>query len=146
LVPAGVFYVNLRGRYYSESNRRLALADPENARKMAYRHAGRFDQRALVKLDARPNATVGDQFNYRRNQDGTIRSGNPEAMTTKQFIAMLDSVAANLKRMGRDIYAGVASVAPYRKGTTTACDHCGYRSICRIDPWTHSFRLLRMDS
>jgi ATP-dependent helicase/DNAse subunit B len=44
--------------------------------------------------------------------------------------------------MGIEIFAGAAAVSPYRKGATTACDQCGYRSICRIDPWTHRFRLL----
>jgi len=34
-------------------------------------------------------------------------------------------------------------VAPFRKGSVTACDHCQYQGICRIDPWTHPFRVLR---
>lgn len=25
----------------------------------------------------------------------------------------------------------------------TACDPCDYHSVCRIDPWTHSYRVLR---
>ena len=39
--------------------------------------------------------------------------------------------------------SGRAEVAPYRKGAAIACDQCSYRSICRIDPWTHQFRVLR---
>jgi ATP-dependent helicase/DNAse subunit B len=45
--------------------------------------------------------------------------------------------------MGREIFAGAARVDPYRKGQTIACDHCKYQSICRIDPWTHVYRVLR---
>ena len=41
------------------------------------------------------------------------------------------------------IYSGAAQVAPYRKGAVTACDQCDYRSICRLDPWTHRYRVLR---
>src|SRR5581483_3339412 len=43
LTPAGVFYVNLRGKYDRGQNRDEALAGVEAARKLAYRHTGRFD-------------------------------------------------------------------------------------------------------
>ena len=66
-----------------------------------------------------------------------------EALPTAEFMAMLDHVEAVLKQMGRDIYAGVAKVDPYQKGNLTACDHCDYRAICRIDPWTHTWRVLK---
>jgi ATP-dependent helicase/DNAse subunit B len=34
-------------------------------------------------------------------------------------------------------------VDPFRKDKETACKFCDYRAICRIDPWTHSWRVLR---
>jgi ATP-dependent helicase/nuclease subunit B len=143
LRPAGVFYVNLRGRYASESNRQAALAEPELARKLAYRHTGRFDLNALPWLDSRPQAAEGDQFNYRRTKDGRLNRNCREALSADQFAALLASVEAHLKTMGTAIYAGVARVDPYRKGASTACQQCAYQAICRIDPWTHRFRLLR---
>jgi ATP-dependent helicase/DNAse subunit B len=48
--------------------------------------------------------------------------------------------------MGRRIFAGDVNVDPYRKGAETACDFCDYRGICRIDPWTHRFRVLTKNS
>jgi ATP-dependent helicase/DNAse subunit B len=45
--------------------------------------------------------------------------------------------------MGGRIFLGAAQVDPYRKGTATACDFCDYRAACRIDPWTHQWRVLR---
>ncbi len=66
-------------------------------------------------------------------------------MATAEFGALLDSVEANLKRMGEEIFSGRANVDPYRQGAATACDQCEYQSICRIDPWTHRFRVLRKD-
>ncbi len=142
LLPVGVFYVNLRGKYERGKNRLDALADPEQARKLAYRHTGRFDTRALPQLDGRPDARQGDQFNYRLTNDGHVNKVSREALPTADFEALLSSVEANLKKMGRDIFSGVAKVAPFRKGGATACDQCDYRPICRIDPWTHSFRVL----
>jgi ATP-dependent helicase/nuclease subunit B len=45
--------------------------------------------------------------------------------------------------MGRAIFSGEAKVDPYRKGTETPCGFCDYRAACRIDPWTHQWRVLR---
>jgi ATP-dependent helicase/nuclease subunit B len=111
-------------------------------RKMAYRHTGRFDQSALPKLDSRCEVVKGDQFNYSRNKDGSISKGSKEALNVNAFIEMLDNVEASLRKMGCGIYKGVAGLDPYRKGTTTACDQCDYASICRIDRWTHRYRVL----
>ncbi len=143
LIPAGVFYVNLCGKYERGHNRDETLAAADTARKLAYRHSGRFDAQTLAKLDQRKGVTEGDQFNYRLKKDGAISGNSREAMPPAEFLALLDGVEAALKLMGRAIYAGEAKVDPYRKGTLTACDQCDYRSICRIDPWTHNYRVLR---
>jgi ATP-dependent helicase/nuclease subunit B len=140
LVPAGVFYVNLRGRYDSESNRSDALAEVEDARRLAYQHRGRFDSNVLQKLDM---ATKADQFKYRLKKDGTPYKTSTDPMSTADFEALLDSVEENLKRMGREIFSGLAKVSPYRKSSFTACEQCDYQAICRIDLWTHRFRVLK---
>jgi ATP-dependent helicase/nuclease subunit B len=146
LIPAGVFYVNLRGKYNRQPNRANALAEIEDARKLAYQHSGRFDARALLKLDSREDAVKGDQFNYRKNKDGSLSKNSRDALTTEEFVALLDSVEVNLKTMGRAIFSGAVQVSPYRKGAMTACDQCDYQTICRIDPWTHPFRALKKDA
>jgi ATP-dependent helicase/nuclease subunit B len=143
LIPAGVFYVSLRGRYERERNRRDALADLDAALHLAYRHTGRFDKAALPLLDSRPGVQEGDQFNFRLTKDGQVYKNCHEALSTTEFAALLDSVESNLREMGRRIFSGAAEVDPYRKGSITACDYCDYRGICRIDPWTHKFRVLR---
>jgi ATP-dependent helicase/nuclease subunit B len=142
LLPAGVFYVNLRGRYEREPNRDDALAEVEVDRKYAYQHCGRFDRQWLRLLDARDDSREGDQFNYRLNQDGSIHKGCLEPLAPEDFSALLRSTEETLRRMGRAIFSGAAGVVPYRKGAVTACEHCGYQSICRIDPWTHRYRAL----
>jgi ATP-dependent helicase/nuclease subunit B len=142
LVPAGVFYVNLRGKYDSGATRVEALADTHAARRMAYRHTGRFSADALSKLDHRPDAATGDQFNYRRNQDGALHRGSVEALPRGEFEALLDRVETQLTEMGRAIFAGEAKVDPYRKGSETPCKFCDYHAVCRIDPWTHRYRML----
>jgi ATP-dependent helicase/nuclease subunit B len=85
----------------------------------------------------------GDQFNYNRNNDGSLRKGSTEALSRSEFEALLDRVEMQLRKMGRAIFSGEASVDPYRKGSETPCEFCDYRAACRIDPWTHRYRMLR---
>lgn len=140
IVPAGVFYVNLRGQFESGASRAEVLADPAGARRLAYRHNGRFDTAFLDQLD---RGRGRDQFNYQLNNDGSVRSNSVEALSCKEFMALLDQVETQLRTLGEKIYAGAAAVDPYRKGSATPCDYCDYRAACRIDGWTHEFRELR---
>jgi len=140
IVPAGVFYVNLRGQFESGASRDEVLADPDAARRLAYRHSGRFDAAFLDQLD-RPRAR--DQFNYQLNKDGSVRSNSAEALSCKEFTDLLDQVEGQLQTLGEKIYSGAAAVDPYRKGGATPCGYCDYRAVCRIDEWTHEFRELR---
>jgi ATP-dependent helicase/nuclease subunit B len=143
LVPVGMFYLSLRGKYDRQENRTEALKDPGEARKLAYQHTGRFDFAALRQLDARRDATAGDQFKYRLKLDGQPHKNRRDPMETVEFLALLDKADAHIKLMGARIFAGDVLPAPYRKGSTIACQQCDYSSICRIDPWTHQFRRLQ---
>ena len=140
IAPAGVFYVNLRGQYEAGHTRAEALANTDDARKRAYRHTGRFDAGVLPRLDRRQAA---DQFNYRLNKDGSLRSDSVEALPRPEFERLLDRVETQLRKMGQAIFSGAAAVDPYRKGSETPCEFCDYRPACRIDPWTHQYRVLR---
>lgn len=142
LIPAGVFYVNLRGCYSLARSRREVLNGYKAARARAYQHSGRFDLGALPHLDNRKGVTFGDQFNYRLRADGQIQGKCREPMPSAEFIKLLNGVERHLRRMGQEIYSGNARVDPYRKGNMQACDYCQYQSICRIDPWTQPFRVL----
>jgi ATP-dependent helicase/nuclease subunit B len=143
LVPAGVFYVNLRGEYKGGDSRAEILADAGAARRKAYRHTGRFDAGVLDKLD---RTGAADQFNYRRNNDGSLRKGSVEAMPRVEFEKLLDGVETQLREMGERIFSGAAQVDPYRQGKQTPCEFCDYSAVCRIDKWTHRYRMLRADS
>ena len=73
LVPAGVFYVNLRGQFESGRTRDEVLGEA-GAGKSPYRHNGRFDAGALDKLDSRH---ARDQFNYRLTDAGKFTPTPP---------------------------------------------------------------------
>jgi ATP-dependent helicase/nuclease subunit B len=143
IIPAGAFYVNLRGDFKSGGSRAEVLGDSE-AKKLAYRHNGRFDAGELRKFDRRANVIKGDQFNFRLNKGGDLPSNSTEAISCKEFTALLDQVEEQLRSLGEQIFSGAAAVDPYRKGTQTPCEYCDYRAACRIDPWTHQWRGLRV--
>jgi ATP-dependent helicase/nuclease subunit B len=139
MIPTGVFYVNLRGEYKGGGSREEILADADEARRKSYRHTGRFDAGVLDKLD---RTDAADQFNYRRNSDGSLRKGLIEAMPRAEFEKLLDGVEIQLRKMGERIFSGAAQVDPYRKGKQTPCEFCDYQAACRIDKWTHQYRVL----
>jgi ATP-dependent helicase/nuclease subunit B len=142
IIPVGVFYVNLRGQFDSGTREEI-LDGAEESRRTAYRHTGRFDASALEKLDGK---RARDQFNYRLTDAGKIYANSVEALPRAEFDALLDRVENQLHDFGRAIFSGVASVGPYRKGKQTPCEFCDYQAACRIDPWSHQFRVLRATS
>lgn len=139
LIPAGVFYVNLRGRFENGS-RDEVLANAGDSLRAAYRHTGRFDAGILKKLDGK---CACDQFNYRLTKEGKLYANSIEALPREAFEQLLDDVETQLRNFGNAIFSGRANVDPYRKGKQTPCGFCDYAAACRIDPWTHSFRVLR---
>ncbi len=140
LIPAGGFYVNLRGQFESGKTRNEVLADSDETQRKAYRHTGRFDAGVLDKLD---RLKMKDQFSYQLKKDGGLYANSTEALPRAEFEGLLDGVETRLQEMGGAIFSGSAAVNPYRKGTETPCEYCDYASACRIDKWTHQWRVLR---
>ena len=146
LIPAGVFYVSLRGQYARGTNRDEVFAD-QRARALAYRHSGRFDAGELAHFDNRlqppGEALSGDQFNYTLTaQKRELHKRSSDPLPREDFLRLLDTVETQLKQMGERIFAGEAKVDPYQHGTKKPCEFCDYRAVCRIDPWTHAYRAL----
>lgn len=144
LDPAALVYANLNGSPGRNGNRAAALAADGELRAQAYRHSGRLNFTALPVLDSNYlRGAKGTQFNYRVTKDGKPYATGAELKPESEFRALIANVEEALRAMGQDVYEGVAAVDPYRNGSRSACDHCDYRSVCRIDPWTHEFRALR---
>jgi ATP-dependent helicase/nuclease subunit B len=141
LVPAGVFYVPLRARPVSHASRREAL-EPADETDNGYQHVGRFNGQVLPQLDS-SGASKGGQFRYSKSRSGKFIENQSDALSAADFTRLLDEVEWFLRRHGQQIFAGNIRIDPYRKGVERACDFCVCRSVCRFDPWTDSFRVLR---
>ena len=142
LLPAGVFYVSLKSGSKPGLHRIEAREDPHDLRIESYQHRGRFDGDRLDQFD-RLSETNGTQFRFSKNQDGSFSKKGNEAMPAAQFRALLKHIEDFLRHYGQAIHAGDARVSPFRKGKETACDRCDYRPICRFDPCTELYRVLR---
>jgi ATP-dependent helicase/nuclease subunit B len=141
LLPAGAFYVSLRGPVVSAGGRDEAQARADATRKAGYRHTGRFRADVLSRFDSR-GAEAGDQFKYRKKKDGGFVERGNEAVPADAFTALLRRNEGFLRQHGQAILAGEVRVAPYRQGQETACDLCPCLSICRFDPWVQGYRSL----
>jgi ATP-dependent helicase/nuclease subunit B len=141
LIPAGAFYVNLRGSVASAAGRLEAQAGTEAHRTRGYQHAGRFRADALGRFDNR-QVEKGDQFKYRRKKGGGLVEIGSEALSPEAFAGLLNRTERFLRQHGLAIFAGDARVAPYRQGQDTACDLCPCLAICRFDPWVQGYRAL----
>lgn len=141
---AGVFYVTLRGTYSSAARRDEILATATDARRLAYKHRGRFSHDLLSVFD-KNNAPggSGDQFSYRLKKDGGLYANCADPIPTATLDQLLDAVEQQLMTMGNSIFAGDISVNPYRHGKKQPCEHCDFGPVCRIDHWTHEFRALK---
>ena len=147
LNPLGVFYINLRGQFSSAPARDEAIENLESDRRQAYQHVGRYSLEAQPKLDrkfARDGKPSG-QFPNQLKKDGSPRKDSTTVMEAEPFRDLLHQVEAKLTEMGRDIFAGQTAVDPFRHKTKSGCDYCDYRSVCRIDPWSHPFRILESE-
>ncbi len=142
IIPAGAFYVSLRGKFEGGDSRDEILGDTA-AQKLAYRHNGRFDASARLKLDSRTDIERGDQFNFSVKKSGELSATSKEHLGGDEFAALIDGVEEQLRGLGEKIFSGAAAVAPYRKGKETPCENCDYRAACRLDEWTQEFRVLK---
>jgi ATP-dependent helicase/nuclease subunit B len=142
LVPAGVFYIGLRSPPGSGATRDDARDQAGEAHGKGYQHQGRFDADHLELFDDR-GVEKGDQFNYRKTKSGAFYQNCSDPMSGADFRRLLAGVEEQMRTIGRAVYAGDVSVAPFQKGPETACERCAYRALCRFDPWLDPYRRLR---
>lgn len=138
LVPAGCFFVNLRGKFDSASNREEATLNPELAHRKAYQHKGLLDQAHLHLLDSEKGS--GQFVSW--TQKGEPRKSF-SAQSSKDFAAWLGRVESSLKNYATEILEGRIEVKPTKRNSKLTCEYCEYLGICRFDPWQHTPRTLQ---
>jgi len=140
IIPAGAFYVALKGGARSAATRDEERLERERIRRDACQHRGRFDSTHLHRFDV---SGEGGQFRFALNKDGSLSKRGNEALASHEFRSVVQQVKEFLRMHGQAIYSGTACIAPFRYGNQTACDFCQYKPVCRFDSWTQPFRVLR---
>ncbi|HSH94457.1 MAG TPA: PD-(D/E)XK nuclease family protein [Roseimicrobium sp.] len=146
LEPAGFFYVNLQGGGAAKpSSRSEIVGRTATEQRKTYQHLGRFDFSHLSLLDSRGEKS-GDQFKYTINKDGTLRARSTDPLPTNAFQDLLKQTEVTLRSLAQRIYSGETGVNPARTKKYLACEYCPHQPVCRIDPWTHPYRMLKNEA
>ena len=138
---AGCFLLPLRAGQERKKTRREALEGGENGGR--YMHEGLFDVERLDLLDANAPDEQSGQFKYRLKKGGEPYKNSFNALKSEEFAEILGRSEELIRDFGRRIFEGEIAIRPYKQGKTTPCERCDYQPVCRFDPWTQKYNLLR---
>jgi ATP-dependent helicase/DNAse subunit B len=96
----------------------------------------------LAWLENAPGQMQGEQFVWRRNQDGSLRRGGFQALGGAEFERLLQETDRLVREMAERIWRGEVGPDPYQHRDQVACDRCECQWICRLDRHRHRFRKL----
>jgi ATP-dependent helicase/nuclease subunit B len=136
---AGAFYANLNPAIRTAKSRAEAVGDETLGLGEDLKHAGVFDWGMIDSLDPKRAAQM---FTYGEGGPKAKPAAKYGALSSEDFRALLRETEDGLKKIGGEIYAGKVKIDPFRHGQKKACDQCQYAGVCRIDHWTHDFRVI----
>ncbi len=123
-VPAGVFYYR--------------LSDPVVDK-------GEEDTEAAVLKELKPDGLINLQDEVlehlegeslavpiKYNKNGSL-SKTSKAVPEEEFRLMMGHALKKIETAHQEILMGETVAAPYRRGTESGCDYCGYRHVCGFD-------------
>lgn len=133
VVPAGVFYYRIQDPFILKT---LEMED-DKVREQALLKELRLEglvnekQEALRHLD-RTESSESVVIPVKHNKDGSL-SKSSKAVGEEDFAVMTGYAVRKMNDIHEQILSGETAVNPYREGTRTACDYCGYRHICGFE-------------
>lgn len=143
ITPAGCFLLPFRSKQAAQKTRREALDEKQTAVRDGYMHEGLFDVRHLNLFDTGAPAKKSGQFKYNVRKSGVPHSRSFNALKSEAFAALLARSEELIRDSAKRIYSGDISILPYKHGTKTPCERCDYQAVCRFDPWTQPYNILR---
>ena len=131
LIPAGVFYVNLRPAN-ANPIARGSVIDEEDFLARRFQHQGRFNKELMDEFDSGSG----------RSGSGQVKRSGSDPVPATELEALRERVVVHVRDFGGRVLNGEVAPGPYRDGNKTACDYCEFSGICRFDPWENEFRAL----
>ena len=135
--PIGAFYLGLNPKRQKHSSSKKSTNKDKS-----FQFSGIFNNDSLRSLDCREGEQRGDQIKYAINKDGSFSKRGHEGVSAQALETFLETVTSKLQDFGQLIYQGTIHANPYREGSTTACDYCDFKPLCRFHPTRHAFRPL----
>ena len=127
-VPAGVFYYRLSDPVVDKGEE-----DTEAAVLKELKPDGliNLQDEVLEHLDRRREGeSLAVPIEY--NKNGSL-SKTSKAVPEEEFRLMMGHALKKIETAHQEILMGETVAAPYRRGTESGCDYCGYRHVCGFD-------------
>ena len=127
-VPAGVFYYRLSDPVVDKGEE-----DTEAAVLKELKPDGliNLQDEVLEHLDRRREGeSLAVPIKY--NKNGSL-SKTSKAVPEEEFRLMMGHALKKIEKAHQEILMGETVAAPYRRGTESGCDYCGYRHVCGFD-------------
>ncbi|EOS67800.1 helicase-exonuclease AddAB, AddB subunit [Lachnospiraceae bacterium MD308] len=127
-VPAGVFYYRLSDPVVDKGEE-----DTEAAVLKELKPDGliNLQDEVLEHLDRRREGeSLAVPIKY--NKNGSL-SKTSKAVPEEEFRLMMGHALKKIETAHQEILMGATVAAPYRRGTESGCDYCGYRHVCGFD-------------
>ena len=141
ILPAGVFYYRIqdplidRPKEGEEQESILKELKPDGMISL--------EKEVLEHLD---HCMVGESsvIPVKYNKNGSL-SKSSKAASAQDFYLMMKYAVNKVEEIRQKILSGDVKVNPYRRGTETSCDYCGYRQICGFDTKMEGYRYREID-
>ena len=142
ILPAGVFYYRIqdplidRPKEGEEQESILKELKPDGMISL--------EKEVLEHLD---HCMVGESsvIPVKYNKNGSL-SKSSKAASAQDFYLMMKYAVNKVEEIRQKILSGDVKVNPYRRGTETSCDYCGYRQICGFDTKMEGYRYREIDA
>lgn len=131
--PAGIFY-------YHISDPMVEGNGTESEEEIRHSILEQLKLNGLVNDDPEVYGAMDTEFSGNSSvipvglkTDGSLKATSKVA-STYEFGVMSDYAKEKIMQAGKQIFAGEASVRPYRLAEKTGCDYCPYHTVCGFDP------------
>lgn len=133
-IPAGFLYFPVLEPQLEE---KLPLSSEEldQLRLKAIKVSGYLlaNPRVLEAMDSTFTTGQSDLLGLKLKKDGTFTKG-ASILTEDEFGLLSNYLQQYFRKIGGEIFNGNISLSPCRRGKSTGCQYCAYKTICHFDP------------
>lgn len=141
VIPAGVLYYHVEDPVVERGEAKEQDVEAVNAKiRQALTMRGIVNgEHGIIQMMDREIQGKSDVIPVTLNKDGSIAKTSSVA-TGEELRLISDYVTGKAGKIGREILSGEIGIHPYELSGKSACDYCGYRSVCGFDESMDGFQ------